>query len=97
MDFLVNIKVMWPPAGDEVRKAELIAAERARAKQLADEGILIRMWRIPGAWANVGIWRADTATELHDAISSLPFYPWLDVTVVALADHPSDPGDRARG
>jgi muconolactone D-isomerase len=90
MEFLVRIKVNLPP--DDERKADLVAAEAERARELADAGIIERLWRIPGTWANAGIWRADDATALHEAISSLPLYPWLTVRVTPLARHPSDPG-----
>ena len=91
MDFLVEIDVRLPPDTVPDRKAELVAAEAARAKELAAQGLIYRLWRIPGRWANVGIWRADDATALHEAISSLPLYPWLEVEVTPLAQHPSDP------
>ena len=94
MQFLVRIKVLWPPDGDPGRREELVAAEGVRARELADEGTLIRMWRIPGKWANVGIWEAEDATKLHEAVSSLPLFPWLDADVTPLADHPSDPNRR---
>lgn len=92
MEFLVTIEVNWPPSNDEAQRAELVVAEAARARELADQGVLVRLWRIPGKWANIGIWRADNATRLHEAISSLPMSPWLNVAVTALADHPNDPG-----
>lgn len=92
MDFLVYIDVRLPADFDEARKEELIRAEGARAKQLAAQRHIDRLWRIPGRWSNVGIWCADDATSLHEAISSLPLYPWLDVRVTPLAHHPSDPG-----
>jgi muconolactone D-isomerase len=92
MDFLVEIEVRLPPDTDPERKAELVAAEAARAKELAAKGAIYRLWRVPGRWANVGIWRADDATGLHEALSSLPLYPWLDIDVTPLAKHPSDPG-----
>jgi muconolactone D-isomerase len=91
MDFLVKIDVRLPPDTDAARKADLIAAEAIRARELAAEGTISRLWRVPGRWSNVGIWRADDATELHEAISSLPFYPWLEVEVTPLARHPNDP------
>jgi muconolactone D-isomerase len=91
MDFLVEIEVRLPPDTDPARKAELIKAEAVRAKELAAQGTIYRLWRVPGRWANVGIWCADDATALHEAISSLPLYPWLEVDVTALAEHPSDP------
>lgn len=92
MDFLVQIDVRLPPDTDPVRKAELIAAEAVRAKELAAQGTISRLWRVPGRWSNVGIWCASDATELHEAVSSLPLYPWLDVRVTPLARHPNDPG-----
>ena len=92
MEFLVEIEVNWPPDGDPHRKSELVTAEGRRAAELVAEGKLLRLWRIPGRWANVGLWRAADATELHDAIASLPFFPWLRVTVRPLAAYPSDPG-----
>ncbi len=92
MEFLVEIEVRLPPDTSPDRKAELIAAEVARAKELSVRGTIYRLWRVPGRWANVGIWCAEDATELHDAISSLPLYPWLEVDVTPLAKHPSDPG-----
>ncbi len=91
MDFLVHIEVRWPPHGDSDVRDQLVEAEAARAVELADLGIIKRLWRIPGRRANYGLWAAEDATALHAAISSLPFYPWLDVEVIPLAEHPSDP------
>jgi muconolactone D-isomerase len=97
MDFLVEIEVRLPPETDQARREELVAAEGARARELAAAGTIYRLWRVPGRWSNVGIWRAHDATELHQAISSLPLYSWLDVQVTPLAAHPSDPGHQPPG
>jgi muconolactone D-isomerase len=94
MEFLVNITIDWPPDGDEELKRRIIAEEGARARQLADAGIIRRLWRIPGQWANVGLWEAEDATALHDALASLPLFPWIHAEVQALAKHPSDPASR---
>lgn len=91
MEFLVNIEVGWPPDGDPDELARLTAAERERAGELAAAGTIRRMWRVPGRRANWGIWEAADATALHAAIRSLPLFPWLDVDVIPLAAHPSDP------
>jgi muconolactone D-isomerase len=91
MEFLVHIEVRWPPDGDPQERDRLVSAEAVRARELAADGTIKRLWRIPGRRANYGLWSADDATALHTAISSLPFYPWLDVEVIALAEHPSDP------
>ena len=91
MEFLVHIEVRWPPDGDPEQLARLTEAERARGAELVAEGRIRRMWRIPGRRANWGIWEAPDATALHAAIASLPFFPWLDVEVIPLAAHPTDP------
>lgn len=94
MEFLVRIAVVWPPDGDQTQLAELREREAAVARELAAEGLLTRLWRVPGRWANVGIWTAADADELHAALLRLPFFPWLDIRVEPLAGHPNDPGSR---
>ncbi len=89
MDFLVRMTVTWP-AGDEPA-ARLRVAEADRARELADAGVLVRLWRIPGTTANWGLWRAPDATELHAALMSLPLAPHAAFEVQALAEHPNDP------
>ena len=91
MEFLVRIDIGWPADGDPDQLARLVAAERVRAAELATEGRLRRLWRVPGERANWGIWEAPDATELHAALRSLPLFPWLDIHVQPLAAHPSDP------
>jgi muconolactone D-isomerase len=91
MEFLVHIEVMWPGDGDRAEHERLVAAESARARELAEAGIIRRLWRIPGRRANWGLWVAPDATALHAAIASLPFFPWLSVEVHPLAAHPNDP------
>jgi muconolactone D-isomerase len=92
VEFLVSIVVEWPPDGDPEEKQRLVEAEGARARELAEAGTIKRLWRIPGRWANIGLWEADDATALHDALTSLPLHAWLDIDVQPLALHPSDPG-----
>jgi muconolactone D-isomerase len=91
MEFLVNIKIKWTEGMDPERKASIIKEEQAHAAVLAEEGHLVRMWRVPGRTENWGLWRAGDATELHSIIAGLPVFPWMDVTVQALAVHPVDP------
>jgi muconolactone D-isomerase len=91
MEFLVQVQTRLPAEMDDVRRAELLAAEAAYASDLIDRGVIARIWRAPGRTASIGIWRAADATELHDHIARLPLYRWLDVTVTALAVHPLQP------
>ncbi len=102
MEFLVHMEVTGIEGGPEVERA-LREREAIRARELADAGILLRLWRVPGRRENWGIWSAGDTDQLHQALVSLPFYPYLKITVNPLASHPNDPhpsafiaGDRHR-
>ena len=68
-----------------------VEARQLQGQQLAREGKLKRLWRIPGRWANWSLYDVADATELHAALTSLPLYPWMNIQVHALAEHPNDP------
>jgi muconolactone D-isomerase len=93
VEVLVRIEVALPADMSEGRRAELLAAEHAHGLDLRLSGTIHRIWRLPGGPRNVGIWVANDATELHEAISRLPLYPWIRVEVTALALHPLEAGD----
>lgn len=87
MEFLVQIQVTLPPELPDTFRQELMEREQARGRELKSQGIIRRIWRIPGRTANVGIWDAPDPTALHDALSSLPMFPYLDARVTPLATH----------
>lgn len=87
MEFLVQIQVNFPPDMQEDALADVVAREEVRGRELQRAGTIVRIWRIPGRRANVGVWSASTADELHSAITSLPAFPWIDAQVTPLATH----------
>jgi len=95
MEFLVHITIALPPGMPSDERQALYAAESARAASLAKAGRLVRLWRIPGRTANWGLWNATDATELHDALTSLPMWLYMDIEVMPLAAHPNDPAGNA--
>lgn len=97
MEFLVRITIALPPGMSSAERQTLYAAESARAATLAAAGRLVRLWRIPGRTANWGLWCATDATELHEALTSLPLWRYMDIEVTPLAEHPNDPGGLIRG
>jgi muconolactone D-isomerase len=85
--FLVRIGVQLPSGMPADERTELLAREQARGRELKAAGTIQDMWRLPGRLANLGVWRAPSATALHEEIISLPVWPWASVEVTALADH----------
>lgn len=90
MEFLVRAENRLPAETPDDVRAKLKAAERERAMQLRAEGVLKRLWRVPGRNATIGLYEATDAMALHDALSSLAMWPWMDVTVETLATHPQE-------
>jgi muconolactone D-isomerase len=90
MEFLVRTENLLPPDTPEETRDQLRNAERERAQQLREAGILKRLWRVPGRNATIGLYEADDPATLHDAVSSLPMWKWMDVSVEALATHPQE-------
>jgi muconolactone D-isomerase len=87
MEFLVRIEFAFPPDLAAEARDRVLELERARGRELKAAGVIQRIWRIPGRRANVGIWQAEDATALHEAIASLPLFPWIDARVTPLALH----------
>ncbi len=59
-----------------------------RGRELVAEGILRKVWRLPGQKANIGIWSTRDADRLTEALQSLPIWPLITLEVTALATHP---------
>ena len=91
MEFLVEVEIALHPDLDEARRAELLASELERGTALAEAGVLRAISRVPGRFANRAIWSAADATEIHEALVSLPLWPYMDIAVTPLARHPVAP------
>jgi muconolactone D-isomerase len=90
VEFLVRAENRMPPDHPVEHRGELRRTERARAEELRTAGVLQRLWRIPGRTGWIGLFAAEDATALHDALASLPMWPWLDLVVEPLATHPQE-------
>ena len=91
MEWLINMTVRPPAGTSEEEIAARSQAEADAVALLAKSGSVLRVWRIPGQWANWSLWTFPDATSLHAALSSLPLWPWAEITVHPLAAHPNDP------
>jgi muconolactone delta-isomerase len=91
-EFLVTFTLTVPPGtpGQAVQDAEAREAERAR--ELAGQGHLARLWALPGQGRALGLWRAQDEAGMAAILASLPQDPWLTEQTTPLSPHPSDPG-----
>jgi muconolactone D-isomerase len=87
--YLVQMTVRSPAGTDPAVLAELQATEKQRAPELQRDGRWRHLWRIVGAYANASVFDVADHDELHRILSTLPLFPYMDVTVTPLAEHPS--------
>jgi muconolactone delta-isomerase len=93
-EFLVTFTPALPAGTPEADVAEATAREAGRARELAKQGHLIRLWLLPpepGGPTALGLWRAGGEDEMNRILESLPLRNYLTTRVTPLTPHPSDP------
>ncbi|HUN34311.1 MAG TPA: muconolactone Delta-isomerase family protein [Trebonia sp.] len=70
--------------------ADARAREAVRARDLASQGHLERLWSL-GPGVALGLWRAGDPAEMQAIMKSLPLDPFMTVETTPLTEHPSDP------
>ncbi|MEX5293750.1 muconolactone Delta-isomerase [Kocuria sp. CPCC 205268] len=90
MKYLVHMDVNLPTDMPAEEAAELKATEKAYSQELQRSGKWPEIWRVVGEYANYSVLDVESHDELHDVLQHLPLFPYMDITVVPLAKHPSD-------
>jgi muconolactone delta-isomerase len=93
-EFLTTFSVTIPDEADRAEVEDLKAREADRTRELAEQGHLLRLWRLPptpGSWHALGLWRAADGDELQAILRSLPMDKWMTTETTRLTDHPNDP------
>src|SRR5438132_14365647 len=93
MEYIVTMTTHVPAGTPEEDVENIRAREALRARELADEGHLLRLWRPPlheGEWRTVGLFEAADDTDLEKALASMPLRVWRTDEVTPLGAHPND-------
>jgi muconolactone D-isomerase len=94
MDYLVDFILTVPEEAPASEIEQRTAGEGIRVAELAAQGHALRVWKpLPddGRARAIGLYRAADDTELQAMLESLPLWPWMEISVTALAEHPNDP------
>ncbi len=89
MLYCVEMDVRVPRDMDPAVFDRLKAEEKARAADLQRSGKWRHLWRVAGRYANISIFDVASHDELHAILSTLPLFPFMDISVTPLAQHPS--------
>tara|TARA_B100000780_G_C20814087_1_gene323438 strand:- start:136 stop:414 length:279 start_codon:yes stop_codon:yes gene_type:complete len=87
MLFQVKMDVKIPTDIDPDYIAEVKAKEKAYSQDLQRQGKWVHIWRIVGEYANISIFDVESNDELHDLLSGLPLFPYMEMKVTPLAKH----------
>ena len=94
MEFLVEFEINVPEGTPESEVNDREDAEAVAAAKLVDDGNLVRLWKRPtanGETTVLGLYRAESETQLNALFAALPLAEWMQVTITPLAPHPNDP------
>jgi muconolactone D-isomerase len=89
MLFQIEMNVKLPADMPESTAADIKAREKSYSQGLQHQGIWSHLWRISGSYANIRIFDVADNTELHELISRLPLFPYMDIRVTPLCHHHS--------
>jgi muconolactone D-isomerase len=90
MLFHVRMDVRLPLDLEPEVRADVVAREKAYSQELQRSGTWPHIWRIVGEYSNFSIFDVADNDELHDLLSGLPLFPYMDIHVTPLSTHPSD-------
>jgi catechol 1,2-dioxygenase len=87
MLFQVEMTVNIPFNMDKDYVNVLKEKEKAMSQALQRSGKWVDIWRVVGKYANISLFNVENPGELHDILSQLPLFPFMDVKVTALCQH----------
>ena len=96
MLFQVKMIVRLPVDLDPQKATALKAEEKALSQSLQRDGVWRHIWRIAGEYANISIFDVASNSDLHDLLTSLPLFPYMEISVAPLCRHPSSIHDDDR-
>jgi muconolactone delta-isomerase len=90
-EFLTTFTVAVPASTASETVDPTTQREADRARELAGQGYLERLWTLPGPDCSMGLWQAPDSVGMNAMLASLPLYAWTSVQITPLTPHPSDP------
>ena len=94
VEFLTTLTVTIPQSTPSEVVDDTMSREAERARELAGQGHLERLWMLPsqpGEPRGLGLWRASDAAAIKAILESLPLHAWISAEITPLTRHPNDP------
>ena len=89
MLYHVHMVVRLPQDMPQAQADDIKAREKAYAEELQRAGKWLHLWRVVGEYANYSVFDVESNDDLHQILSRLPLFPYMEIKVTPLAEHPS--------
>ncbi len=89
MLYCVQMDVRVPRDVDPAVFDRLKVEEKAQSEALQRSGEWRHLWRVTGRYANISVFDVASHDELHAILSGLPLFPFMEISVTPLSQHPS--------
>jgi muconolactone D-isomerase len=79
MEYLVNMTTSVPEGTADGTIQDVRNREAAHSRELAAQGLLLRLWRPPlraGEWRTLGLFAAEDQGRLEQILASMPLRIW---------------------
>ena len=96
-EFLTTLVLTVPPGTSAAAVKTVTVKEAGRARELATQQVLIRLWDLPGQGRILGHWQARDSNVMQTILQSLPITNWLSIDTLQLSRHPNDPATGGLG
>jgi muconolactone D-isomerase len=83
MEFLVTMTTQVPAGTSVDVVADVRRREAAHSRDLAEQGLLLRLWRPPvepGEWRTLGLFSGENEQQLEKTLASMPLRVWRSGT-----------------
>ncbi len=89
MVYVVEMDVKIPETWDEDKIKSFMEREKETSQKWQNSGKWKHLWRVAGKYSNISILEVESPDELHQIISSLPLFPYMNIKVTSICKHPN--------
>ncbi|NAW51893.1 muconolactone delta-isomerase [Elizabethkingia argentiflava] len=89
MVYLVQMDVHIPETWNEKKLVDYLARERECSQKWQSSGKWKYLWRVAGRYSNISVFQVESPEELHQIVSSLPLFPYMEIKVTSICKHPN--------
>lgn len=86
MRFILNIRTQFPGEWSPEHRAAEREKETLAALEHMRNGILRRVFRIPGQYGNYSIWDVQSHEHLHEVLSGMPANAFMTVAMTPVIE-----------